>query len=58
MTIEEILDYLDVIFRNHFEGEEAQDQYTRRTQQPEEDFNDFHSELAHLAALGEISPEV
>ena len=58
MTVEEILDYLDVIFRNYFKGEEAQDQYTRQTQQPEEDFNDFYSELAYLATLGEISPEV
>ena len=58
MTVEEILDYLDIIFQNYFEREEAQDQYTRWTQQPKEDFNDFYSELAYLAALREISPEV
>jgi Zinc knuckle len=53
-SVEEILDYLDIVFRNHFEKEEAEDQYVRLTQQPVEDFNDFHSEFARLASLGEV----
>jgi hypothetical protein len=53
-SVEEILDHLDIIFRNHFEKEEAADQYARLSQQASEDFNDFHSEFARLASLGEI----
>jgi hypothetical protein len=55
-SVEEILDHLDIVFRNHFQKEQASDQYARLTQQPSEDFNDFHSEFARLASLGEISP--
>jgi hypothetical protein len=54
-SVAEILDYLDIVFRNHFEKEEAEDQYAQLTQQPVEDFNDFHSEFARLASLGEVS---
>jgi hypothetical protein len=57
-SVEEILDYLDTVLRNHFEKEESQDQYTRLVQGPAEDFNDFHSEFARLASLGEVSPTV
>ena len=57
-SVTEILDHLDIIFRNHFEKEESQDQYARLIQEPLEDFNDFHSEFARLAALGEIAPTV
>jgi hypothetical protein len=53
-SVEEILDYLDIVFRNYFEKEEAEDHYTRLTQQPTEDFNDFHSEFSRLASLGEV----
>jgi hypothetical protein len=53
--VAEILDYLDIVFWNHFEKEEAEDQYTQLTQQPTEDFNDFHSEFARLASVGEVS---
>jgi hypothetical protein len=53
-SVEEILDYLDIVFWNHFEKEEAEDQYIRLTQQPVEDFNDFYSEFVRLALLGEI----
>jgi hypothetical protein len=57
-TVDEMLDHLDIIFRDHFEKEKAIDQYARLTQQANEDFNEFHSEFARLAALGEISPPV
>ena len=57
-TVDEILDHLDIVFRDHFEKDKATDQYARITQQPGEDFNDFHSEFARLASLGEISPDV
>lgn len=53
-SVDEMLDYLDVVFRNHFQKEQAADQYARLFQQPNEDFNDFHSEFARLASLGEI----
>jgi hypothetical protein len=36
----------------------AADQYVRLTQQTSDDFNDFHSEFARLASLGEIPPAV
>ena len=57
-SVEEILDHLDIVLRNHFEKEESQDQYACLTQGNLEDFNDFHSEFARLAALGEISPSI
>ena len=57
-TVDEMLDHLDIIFRDHFKKEKALDQYARLTQQLNEDFNEFHSEFARLAALGEISPEI
>jgi hypothetical protein len=52
------LDYLDVVFRNCFEKEEAADRYARLVQSAGKDFNDFHSEFARLTAIGEISPNV
>jgi hypothetical protein len=55
-SVDEILDHLDIVFRDYFQREKAADQYVRLTQQPSEDFNDFHSEFARLASLGEISP--
>ena len=57
-TVDEILDHLDIVFRDYFEKDKATDQYARITQQPGEDFNDFHSEFTRLASLGEISPDV
>jgi hypothetical protein len=57
-SVKEILDHLDVVLRNRFEKEELQDQYARLVQGPIENFNDFHSEFACLAARGEISPHV
>jgi hypothetical protein len=57
-SVDQILDHLDIIFRDHFEKDRAQDQYTRLIQQDNEDFNDFHAEFARLTALGEISPDV
>jgi hypothetical protein len=57
-SVEEILDHLDVVFRNYFQKEQASDQYAQMTQQPSEDFNDFHSEFARLASLGEIPPSI
>ena len=57
ISVDEILDYLDIIFRNHFEKEQAQDQYARLLQDSGEDFNDFHSEFSCLASVGEISPD-
>ena len=55
-TVDEMLDHLDVVFWDHFEKDQAKDQYTRLTQQAHKDFNDFHSEFVRLASLGEISP--
>jgi hypothetical protein len=55
-TVDEVLDHLDIVLRNHFEKEQAGDEYARLTQQDHEDFNDFHSEFQRLASLGEISP--
>jgi len=57
-SVNEILDHLDIIFRDHFEKDKAQDQYARLRQQDDEDFNDFHAKFARLTALGEISPDV
>jgi hypothetical protein len=57
-TVDEILDYLDLIFKNHYEKDEAADEYARITQGSNEDFNDFHSEFSRLASVGEISPSV
>jgi hypothetical protein len=45
-SVEEILDHLDIVFRDYFQKEKAADQYVRLIQQPSEDFNDFHSEFA------------
>jgi hypothetical protein len=57
-SVEEILDYLDVVFRNYFEKEEAADKYARLVQGASEDFNDFYSEFARLTAIEEIPPNV
>jgi hypothetical protein len=56
-SVDEILDYLDIVFRDYFQKEKAADQYVRLIQQPSEDFNDFHSEFARLASLGETPPD-
>jgi hypothetical protein len=55
-TVDEVLDHLDIVLRNHFEKEQAGDEYARLAQQDNEDFNEFHSEFQRLASLGEISP--
>jgi len=55
-TVDEMLDHLDIILRNPFEKEEAEDEFTCLSQQDHEDFNDFHSEFQRLASLGEVSP--
>jgi hypothetical protein len=52
------LDYLDVVFRNYFEKEEAADKYTKLVQDASKDFNDFYSEFARLTAIGEIPPNI
>ena len=52
------MDYLDVVFWNYFEKEEAADKYARLVQSASKDFNDFYSEFAHLTAIGEIPPNV
>lgn len=56
-SVDEILDHLDIVFRDYFQKEKAADQYARLIQQPSEDFNDFHSEFARLASLGETPPD-
>jgi hypothetical protein len=57
-SVDEMLDHLDLGFRDHFEKEKAADQYARHRQQAGEDFNDFHSEFSRLATTGEIPPSV
>jgi hypothetical protein len=52
-SINEILDYLDIVFCDYFQKEKAADQYIRLIQQPSKDFNNFYSEFARLASLGE-----
>jgi hypothetical protein len=49
-----MLAYLDTIFRNHFEAEEAENQFYALKQQAAQDFNDFHTEFARLAAVGRV----
>jgi hypothetical protein len=57
-SVEEMLDHLDIVFRDYFQKETASDKYARLIQQPNEDFNDFHSEFSRLASLGETPPSV
>jgi hypothetical protein len=49
-----MLAYLDTVFRNHFEAEEAENQFYALKQQAAQDFNDFHTEFARLAAVGRV----
>jgi hypothetical protein len=53
-SVNEILEHLDVCFRNHFEAEQAENQFHRMRQELGQEFNEFHTKFAHLASLGRV----
>jgi len=53
-TVDEMLAYLDVIFRNHFETEQAENAFFALRQAVGQDFSEFHTEFSRLASVGQI----
>lgn len=54
LTVDEILEYLDTIFRNHFETEQSENSFYALEHAKGQDFNEFHTEFARLASVGQV----
>ena len=49
-----MLAHLDTIFQNHFEAEQSKNAFYALKQSTRQDFNDFYTEFAHLAFVGQV----
>lgn len=54
ISVNEILEYLDTVFRDHFEVERCENAFYTLKQSASQDFNEFHVEFARLASVGRI----
>jgi hypothetical protein len=54
LTVDEVLEYLNTVFRNHFETEQCENEFYALQQSTSQDFNEFHTEFARLASVGRI----
>jgi hypothetical protein len=52
--VDKILVYLDIIFRNHFKAEEAENLFYALKQQASQDFNNFYTKFTRLALVGQV----
>jgi len=54
LTVDDMLEYLGTVFRNHFEAEQSENAFYALKQAIGQDFHDFHTEFARLASTGHI----
>jgi hypothetical protein len=54
MTVDKMLAYLDINFRNHFKAEQAENEFYALKQSVGQNFHDFHTEFARLASVGQV----
>jgi Zinc knuckle len=55
-SVDEMLQYLDTIYRDYFEAERAENKFHILEQAVGQKFSDFHTEFARLASVGRIPP--
>lgn len=53
-SVDEILQHLDTIFRDHFEAERSENAFHALKQSAGQEFSDFHTEFARLASTGRV----
>ena len=54
LTVNEMLEHLDTIFRDHFEAEWSKNSFHVLRQSTGQEFNEFHTEFARLASVGRV----
>jgi hypothetical protein len=54
LTVDEMLEYLNTVFRNHFETEQSENSFYALKHSAGQDFNEFHTEFARLASVGRV----
>jgi hypothetical protein len=58
LSVDEMLQYLDTVFRNYFEAQQAEDEFVVLEQTPGQEFSDFYTEFARLVSVGRIAPSI
>ena len=55
-SVEEMLQYLNTVFRDHFEKERSENEFFALQHSVGQSFHDFHTEFVRLAAVGQVPP--
>jgi hypothetical protein len=56
LSVDEMLQYLDTIYRDYYEAERAENAFFELEQTTGQEFSDFHTEFSQLASVGRIPP--
>jgi hypothetical protein len=54
LSIDEMLAYLDTIYRNYFKAEQAKNEFYTLKQSVGQSFHDFYTEFTRLASIGRV----
>ena len=54
LTVDEMLEFLDTVYRDYYEAERADNAFHQLEQHKGQEFNEFHTEFARLASVGRV----